>query len=109
MHEVMEFLKTNWPYILACIALVVDIVFLIIASKKTTKTTIFSSITEILLNLPNYIIEAESLGSKTGFSKLVAVLAIIKRECEKHQIKYDEAFWQEKIENILSTPQKKEN
>lgn len=65
---------------------------------------------KILQALPTYIKEAEAVfGTKTGIAKLTYVLNKINIDCIKADIEFDEEEWKVEIEDILSTPQKKED
>jgi len=65
---------------------------------------------KILQALPSYIKEAETIfGAKTGVAKLAYVLNKINIACIKANVDFDEDQWKVEIEDILSTPQKKED
>ena len=81
----------------------------LIKIKKSNKQTKLVSLAKIVQKIPEYIKEAESIfGSKTGQAKLRYVLNSLQVECLKANIEYQEEELKVEIENILSTPEKKE-
>lgn len=106
-NELWEFIKNN-VQILVNGAYLIMAVILLITRKKLPKSEKLTALEPILEELPEIIRNAEKeLGSKTGFSKLILVLASIQERCEKKGIQYDEKYWTSKIEKILETPEKK--
>ena len=106
-NELWNFIRDNVQIIVNGAYLILAII-LLIARKKLPKSEKLTAIEPIIEHLPDLIQEAEkNLGPKTGFSKLMYVLAVIQSECSFRKIDYDEIFWTKKIENILATPQKK--
>lgn len=79
-------------------------VFLALRKKRN------SSLYKVVQKIPSFIAEAEScLGAGHGVQKLVYVLAKIQNECVLHGVKYDEEAFKYEVENILTTPTKKED
>lgn len=87
-------------------------VSIIIAVYKTIKTKNKQKIVElakIVQTIPDIINEAEEvLGSGTGKAKLTYALNKLNIKCLQAGIEFDEQGLTEEIENVLSTPQKKE-
>ena len=87
---------------LACFFAVIDV---LVSARKKRNVSLY----KIMQKIPSFILEAESvLSSGSGSSKLAYVLARIQNECILHHVKYDEEAFSKEIENVLSTPQKKE-
>ena len=79
-------------------------VFLALRKKRN------ASLYKVVQKIPSFIAEAEScLGSAHGTQKLVYVLAKIQNECILNGVKYDEEGFKYEVEQILATPQKKED
>lgn len=79
-------------------------VFLALRKKRN------ASLYKVVQKIPGFITEAEScLGSSHGVQKLVYVLAKIQNECVLNGVKYDEDAFKYEVEQILNTPQKKED
>ena len=78
-------------------------VFLALRKKRN------ASLYKVVQKIPSFIAEAEScLGSSHGVQKLVYVLAKIQNECVLNGVKYDEEAFKYEVEQVLSTPQKKQ-
>ena len=79
-------------------------VFLALRKKRN------ASLYKVVQKIPSFIAEAEScLGSSHGVQKLIYVLAKIQNECVLNGVKYDEEAFKYEVEQILATPQKKED
>lgn len=91
----------------AALALAFGIIDIFLAIRKKRNVSLY----KIIEKIPIFIDEAEScLGESHGVQKLVYVLSKIQNECVLQGVKYnknEEAF-KSIIEDILSTPQKKE-
>lgn len=103
----MEFIKQYGGYILTIISIIITVISFIIKNKsnKTTK-----KVFNILTFLPQFINEAEQvfqLVKLSGPEKLQFVTNQIRSLCCESGINYDGEFWVKKIEEYLSTPQKK--
>ena len=80
-----------------------------IQNKKKNKAQKKVEYTKIIQKLPEFIKESEDIfGSGTGTAKMVYVLNKVEIECLKSGIKYLQVQFEEEIEKILTTPQKKE-
>ena len=75
-----------------------------------TALSVSQSMYDISQNIPKYITDAEHIfkGDKLGLARLNYVLQQIKVDCIEHNVTYNEEEYKNKIETILSTPQKKE-
>lgn len=103
----MELIKQYWTYLLTLISLIISIVSFILKSKTNTST---KKVFNILTFLPQFINEAENifqLVAKSGHEKLLYVLNQIRCLCSEVGLNFDKDFWQKKIEEYLSTPNKK--
>lgn len=82
-------------------------------TKEETENTlsIIQGLYNISQNIPKYISDAEAIfkGDKLGVARLSYVLQQIKVDCMEHGVTYDEDNYKQQIENIMSTPQKKDN
>lgn len=88
---------------------IVGIVYSVIATILKSKKTKSVKLAQIMQTLPSYIKEAETVfGGNTGAAKLVYVLNKVCIDCIKNHLDYNQDDWTVEIEEILSTPQKKE-
>lgn len=115
--DIKSFLVNNWyviTYVIISVTFsIITIIFTIRKNRKAVDIT--NEVKETLLeSLPIYISFAEQLGNSSESKKLTAIKLSL--DCVEHQlgrklnddeIKFYEAFVSPKIENILSTPQKK--
>ncbi len=82
-------------------------------AEESSEQTTLLKVAAILEKLPDYINQAEaifpsSLYPKAGLVRLNYVLLLINKECWSNNIDFNEDSWKAEIENILTTPQKKE-
>ncbi|UPW40907.1 hypothetical protein [Sigmofec virus UA08Rod_6125] len=102
---VIELITTGCSIVITATTTIIAIV----KAKKENKKSKLVKLAKIVQQIPGLIAEAEqTLGSGTGKAKLRYVLNAIQIECLKAQIEYKEDEIKVEIENILSTPQKKE-
>ena len=93
------------PIIAAAGSIAVAIVKTIKAGKKDK----IIKLAKVVKAIPGLVIEAEEvLGSGTGRAKLTYVLNQLNIKCLQSGIDFDEAGLKAEVENVLSTPQKKE-
>ena len=96
--------------IISAAVAVIGIVYSFIETITKGSKTKRIKLAKILQTLPTYIKEAEAVfGAKTGVAKLAYVLNKINIDCLKNDIEFIEEDWKVEIEDILSTPQKKED
>ena len=97
---------------IALLSIVFNIIIYIKKAKLAKQNGITleeNAISEIINKLPKFIADAEQIfGSGTGLAKLSYVLDKVQLECVKSNVTFDERYMTEQIENILSTPEKKE-
>lgn len=104
-----EFLTTYWFELVLIVITVVSCVVSIIRKKPSkTNEDVKLMIAEVL---PGFINLAEASGV-CGKAKLMFVVESILKRIRKYVSGKDTSYWmtyiQEQVENILSTPQKKE-
>ena len=104
-----EFLTTYWFELVLIVLTVVSCVVSIIRKKPSkTNEDVKLMISEVL---PGFINLAEASGV-CGKAKLMFVVESILKRIRKYVSEKDTSYWmtyiQEQVENILSTPQKKE-
>lgn len=101
---------TFWATIGTTAISVITTILTIIANKSKTKSNKLVELAKIAQKLPGYIQEAEQIfGGKTGTAKLAYVLNKVQIDCITKNIEYNEEQFKGEIENILSTPEKKES
>lgn len=106
-----DFIANYWKELIALVCFLLEITISIILLVKRNKKE-SPVISEIVLKLPSIISHAEKVfPSGNGASKLELVLSVIdklfKKETGNPMTKSESKFFVEKIEEILSTPQKK--
>lgn len=109
----IEFFESHQGLLPVIVGLVLDIVLtilcLIFRKKGKTKDYVINLIDEVL---PGFICLAEESGCD-GISKLSMVIDLVLKRIKKFIVKDDFHFYKsliiEKVEAILSTPQKKES
>lgn len=105
----MSFNLLDWRVlvVIGCVALF--ILFLVILDLFLYRNKKKQSRLYMLVQfLPALIKEAEdTIGAGNGVSKLAFVLRRLEGLCSKLNIEYDESFFAENIEAVLSTPQVK--
>lgn len=102
----VDFIKLYYKELITCISCLVTLITFIFKDKSNNKS---KKIFRILQVLPFILDEAENTFkdvSKSGLSKLQFVLNKLQVLCSEVSLKYDEDFWINKIEGILSAPQK---
>lgn len=81
----------------------------ITTNKSKTKSQKLVKLAKIVQKLPGYIQEAETIfGAGTGTAKMAYVLNKVQLDCITNKVEYSEEQFKGEIENILSTPEKKE-
>lgn len=109
----MEFLKEYWQVILSAVSVLTGAVLSIISFVKRYKQAKANKDTETQLNMLNelkgvafgLINIAEHTFSDiptSGASKLVYVLDNIKKLCEERNMPYEESFWTDFVESMVS-------
>ena len=84
------------------------IVYSFIATILKSKKSKSVKLAKILQVLPAYIQEAEAIfGAKTGVAKLAYVLNKVNMDCIKDRVDFNAEEWTTEVEDILTTPQKK--
>lgn len=109
----IDWLQAHIGLLYVLIGLLVDVVLTILClfrgKKAAAKDYVISRIDEVL---PGYINLAEASG-EDGASKLSMVLELTLKRVKRFILKGDMHYWKsliiEKVEAILSCPQKKEN
>lgn len=107
----IEFIESHYLLILACISLIAEVIIIIRSFRKNKVDQ--AAIIENLIDsvLPGFINLAESTCAD-GTSKLCLVVKLCIEKIAKYISKSDESYYRtliiEKVESILSTPQKKE-
>lgn len=103
----VEFIYT----IVSAAIAVIGIIYSIIATIKNSKKSKTNSLAHIYHQLPEIIKTAEELvqGDGQGLAKLNYVLNTVHMKCIESGLSFNEDDWSAEIENILSTPEKKEN
>lgn len=97
----------QWGGIVIAAASITIAVYKAIKEGKKDKLV---KLAKVVQEIPNAVIEAEQiLGNGTGKAKLTYVLNKLNIKCLQFGIKYDETALTQEIENVLATPQKKEN
>ena len=109
---ILDFIKDNPLLIVAVFSLVIEVIVLVRSFRKG-KINQDDFIDSILSDkLPSFINLAESTCAD-GSSKLCLVVKLAIESIRKYIKKDDEPFYRQliidKVESILSTPQKKEN
>lgn len=101
---------TFWTTIATTAIGVITTIISIIISKSKTKSEKLVQIAKIAQKLTGYIAEAETIfGAGTGTAKMAYALNKVQMDCLRSKVDYNEEQWKEEIENILTTPQKKED
>lgn len=81
------------------------------ARKLSGESNALSSVvmlSQVYDDLPKYIEEAETLfGSGFGLAKMTYVLTKVQSQCLAYSLPYNEDIIKTKVENILATPQSK--
>lgn len=101
-----NFIKLYYKEIITLISCLITIISFIINGKSNNKS---KKIFRILQVLPFIINEAEELFKnvkKSGSNKLQYVLERISVLCNEVSLGFDSDFWTQKIEGVLSAPQK---
>lgn len=89
---------------------IITTIISIITNKSKTKSQKLVELAKIVQKLPGYIQEAETIfGAGTGTAKMAYVLNKVQLDCIQNKVEYNEEQFKGEIENILSTPKKKEN
>lgn len=109
MEKILEFCGQNWQFLVCVLVAVFEAIVLFIRTKKS-KLLLFQ---DIVSSLPSFIKDAEEVG-ESGENKLLYVLdrAIALLEVHTGQkrsvlLKAYSDLIIDKVEEILSTPQKK--
>lgn len=100
---ILSHLDLLWT-ILSCLLALISFILMNKSNKRNNK------LLRVFQVLPVIIDEAEQLFQAlkgSGDSKLKYVLEKLQVICTEVNINYDEDFWKQQIENMLSTPQKK--
>lgn len=103
----MELIKNYGGYILTIVSIIVTIISFILKNKSNKN---YKKVFSVLSFLPQFIDEAEKtflLVNKSGENKLDYVLNKLQALCCDMSLQFDGDFWIKKIEEYLSTPQKK--
>lgn len=89
---------------------IITTIISIVTNKSKTKSQKLVELAKIVQKLPGYIQEAETIfGAGTGTAKMAYVLNKIQLDCITNKVEYNEEQFKGEIENILSTPKKKES
>lgn len=114
MDEVLEFILKNWFLLLSALISLVSLIVIILKKNKSKDTTLLS----VIAKLPEWIIEAESVYrnvSNAGYHKYAFVLSKAVRELvaltglsETEVFNRYAKYLDQRIEEILAAPQKKE-
>lgn len=108
MQEVFDFAVKNWQFVLSFLALCLSLIFSVIRKRPLE---VYDTIATIVLkNLPKLINLAETTSLK-GHDKVIYVMDLLKQLFIMNGINFNENYQQlaeKAIEDILSTPQKKE-
>ena len=89
---------------------IITTIISIITNKSKTKSQKLVKLAKIVQKLPGYIQEAETIfGAGTGTAKMAYVLNKVQLDCIQNKVEYSEEQFKGEIENILSTPKKKES
>lgn len=89
---------------------IITTIISIITNKSKTKSQKLVELAKIVQKLPGYIQEAETIfGAGTGTAKMAYVLNKVQLDCIQNKVDYNEKQFKGEIENILSTPKKKES
>ena len=100
---------TFWTTIITTAIGVITSIWGVVASKKKSKNQKFVELAKIVKKLPGYITESETIfGGGHGVAKISYVLNKVQMDCLRAKVEYNEEQFKGEIENILSTPQKKE-
>lgn len=102
-----EFISEYGTYIVSALIILFDLVFFPVLKSKLNAKDKDSALLKVLEKLPDYITEAESLFS-VGKSKLAFVLQKVHLDCLSSGTEYNESKITSYIENILTTPNKKQ-
>lgn len=108
MQEIFDFTVKNWQFVLSFLALCLSLIFSVIRKRPLE---VYDTIaTVVLKNLPTFINLAEKTDLK-GNDKVIYVMNLFKQLFISHGMNFNENYQQlaeKAIEDILSTPQKKE-
>ena len=89
---------------------IITTIISIITNKSKTKSQKLVELAKIVQKCAGYIQEAETIfGAGTGTAKMAYVLNKVQLDCIQNKVEYNEEQLKGEIENILSTPKKKEN
>ena len=98
-----------WISIVTTAIGIITTIITIIANKSKSKSQKLVELAKIVQKLPGYIQEAETIfGTGTGTAKMAYVLNKVQLDCIQNKVEYSEEQFKGEIENILSTPAKKE-
>ena len=101
---------TLWTTIATSAIGVISTIIAIFTNKKKNKSQKIIELAKVVQKLPKFIQEAEKIfGGGTGTAKKAWVLQKIQMECLRNKVDYNESEFSYEIENILTTPTKKEN
>lgn len=108
MSEKLQLIITYSTTAVSVIAILFSIIKGIINRKNNTNTEGTLKLNEIVSQIPEIISEAETLyGGGMGLAKLNYVLQKIQIKCITQQVEYNEKEIKNKIEEVLTAPQKK--
>ena len=89
---------------------IITTIISIVTNKSKTKSQKLVELAKIVQKLPGYIQEAETIfGARTGTAKMAYVLNKVQLDCIQNKVEFNEEQIKGEIENILSTPEKKES
>lgn len=116
MEKILEFLASHYKLIVLCIVVIFEVVLICLNRRKPVK--VVDAITTTIQDvLPSLILVAEQSfrGQQQGANKLMMVLELVHNYLRskygfstEQVLEYDD-YIKNKIEAILSTPQKKGN
>lgn len=116
--EIVQFLLDNWQYFSTALLTILSIVLMIIKRKPKKYDEFVSCVSQTISAMPGFIITAEELKTpdENGQDKKNLVIGwcfqkmenLIKRELTRDEELYCFKTFSNYVEQILSTPQKKE-
>lgn len=109
----IELILNNWMYFVLVLAAIFEVIASIVVIVKTPKNKVLTAFKEVVVKLPSFIQEAESLLVGANKKKIFVIkrcISLISEITGFKDSKIEKLYFNDitkLIEDILSTPQKK--